>query len=42
MFLGRQRELNLLRKELSRKNKTAILVYGRRRIGKTSLISESL
>ena len=42
MFLGRQRELNLLRKELSRKNKTAILIYGRRRIGKTSLISEAL
>ena len=42
MFLGRQRELGRLRKELSREGKSAILIYGRRRIGKTTLISEAL
>ncbi len=42
MFLGRQRELGRLRKELSRKGKSAVLIYGRRRIGKTTLISEAL
>ena len=42
MFIGRQKELGLLRRELSKKSKAAILIYGRRRIGKSSLISESL
>ena len=42
MFLGRQRELERLRKELSVERKSAILIYGRRRIGKTTLISEAL
>ncbi len=42
MFVGRQRELNALRKELSSwKKRTAILVYGKRRVGKSTLINEA-
>ena len=42
MFLGRKKELEKLEKALASKGKSAILIYGRRRIGKTSLISEAL
>ena len=42
MFVGRSRELKAIRKELGRDSGSAILVYGRRRIGKTTLISEAL
>ena len=42
MFVGRQRELNALTAELSNwKKKTAILVYGKRRVGKSTLIKEA-
>ena len=42
MFVGRQRELKALTSELSSwKKKTAILVYGKRRVGKTTLIKEA-
>ena len=42
MFLGRSRELNMLGREIRKPGKSAVLIYGRRRIGKTSLISEAL
>ena len=42
MFIGRQEELRQLNTELSSwKRKTAILVYGKRRVGKSTLISEA-
>lgn len=42
MFLGRAAELKAIRDELSSWNrKTAILVYGKRRVGKTTLIREA-
>ncbi len=42
MFIGRQKELESLKKELSNWNKrTAILVYGKRRVGKSTLIREA-
>lgn len=42
MFIGRDEELTRIRKQLESKQKSAILVYGKRRIGKTSLISEAV
>ena len=42
MFLGRDKELGKLKKELTKEGKSAVLIYGRRRIGKTTLISEAL
>lgn len=42
MFIGRERELKELRNELNRKGKSAILIYGKRRIGKSTLIAEAL
>lgn len=42
MFIGREKELMQLMKELSSwKRKTAILVYGKRRVGKSTLIAEA-
>ena len=42
MFVGRQRELSALSAELSNwKKKTAILIYGKRRVGKSTLIKEA-
>ncbi len=42
MFVGREKELHALRVELSSlKKKTAILVYGKRRVGKSTLIKEA-
>lgn len=42
MFIGRRKELNNLIVELSNwKKKTAILVYGKRRVGKSTLIKEA-
>ncbi|MBQ8136084.1 MAG: AAA family ATPase, partial [Clostridia bacterium] len=42
MFLGRKNELHTLRQELSSwDQKTAVLVYGKRRVGKSSLIQEA-
>lgn len=40
MFLGRQRELNLLKNLLSRKSAALVICRGRRRIGKSTLIQE--
>lgn len=42
MFVGRKKELDLLHADLKSKKNTAIMIYGRRRIGKTSLILEAL
>lgn len=42
MFIGREKELALLKKEYSKESKSAILVYGKRRIGKSTLIKQSL
>ncbi|MFH0946707.1 MAG: AAA family ATPase [Planctomycetota bacterium] len=43
MFLGRTHELEMLRERLEDRSKAQlILVYGRRRIGKTTLIARSL
>lgn len=42
MFIGRNDELKAIKEKLSSKRSEAILVYGRRRIGKTYLIEESL
>lgn len=42
MFVGREKELKALEKELYRNTKSAILIYGRRRIGKTTLIEKAL
>ena len=40
MFIGREKELRQLNAELSSwKRKTAVLVYGKRRVGKTTLLS---
>ena len=42
MFVGREKELKALRDELSNQNrKSAILVYGKRRVGKSTLIREA-
>ena len=42
MFIGRQRELSALTEELSNwKKRTAVLVYGKRRVGKSTLIREA-
>lgn len=42
MFFGRKKELEAIRSELSGRSSSAIIIYGRRRIGKTSLILEAL
>ncbi|WP_242848195.1 AAA family ATPase [Ruminococcus sp. HUN007] len=42
MFIGREKELAQLKSELSAwKRKTAVLVYGKRRVGKSTLIKEA-
>ena len=42
MFVGREKELSQLNTELSLwKRKTAVLVYGKRRVGKSTLINEA-
>ena len=42
MFVGRENELRELRKEFSDWNKkTAVLVYGKRRVGKSTLINKA-
>lgn len=42
MFIGREEEIATLHKQLGGSMKSAILLYGRRRIGKTALIKEVL
>ena len=41
MFLGRERELKELRREFNREGKGAVLVYGKRRVGKSTLLGEA-
>src|SRR3989338_4260311 len=41
-FIGRNKELQLLQKEYAAPGARLVVVYGRRRIGKTRLIEESL
>lgn len=41
MFIGRQRELTELREKLENDRFEAVLIYGRRRIGKTALIRQA-
>ena len=42
MFIGREKELKELSESLNKHSFQAVLVYGRRRVGKTELISQSL
>ena len=39
-FVDREKELEFLNKEYERKGSSLVILYGRRRIGKTSLIKE--
>lgn len=41
MFVGREKELNELCNQFSSNNRTAVLVYGKRRVGKSTLIAEA-
>ncbi len=40
MFVDRESELSLLKRELDRRGSSFVIIYGRRRIGKTTLIKE--
>ena len=42
MFIGRKAEIDTLHNQFANSRKTIILLYGRRRVGKTSLIREAL
>lgn len=41
-FIGRQRELSIIRERIASDKSEAVLVYGRRRVGKSCLIREAL
>ena len=41
MFYGRKNEVNLIRSVFEENNK-AVLIYGKRRVGKTTLIKEAI
>ncbi len=41
MFIGRKKELGLLKAQFKSPDKSAILVYGKRRVGKSSLIANA-
>ncbi len=41
MFHGREKELSYLSRQFASEGKTAVLVYGKRRVGKTTLIAEA-
>ncbi len=41
-FFGRERELARIEREIESDGQSAILVYGRRRVGKSELIKQSL
>lgn len=41
MFIAREKALKELTEQLNSKKKTAVLVYGKRRVGKTTLIAEA-
>jgi len=40
MFVNRTRELEVLEEEYAKKSSSFSVIYGRRRVGKTALISE--
>lgn len=42
MFYNREKELNIIRKGINSNKKTVILLYGKRRVGKSSLIREAV
>ena len=42
MFVGREKELIDILNQINSSKKTSILIYGKRRVGKTTLIKESL
>lgn len=42
MFIGREKELKEITESLSRHDYQGVFVYGRRRVGKTELISQGL
>ncbi len=41
MFVGREKELGIFEEQFSSPSKTAVLVYGKRRVGKSTLISKA-
>ena len=41
MFVGREEELHALGEQFASKDRTAVLLYGKRRVGKTRLISQA-
>ena len=41
MFIGREKELSIIKEALSKKS-ASVMVYGKRKIGKTTLINNSL
>lgn len=41
-FIGRQRELKIIKDRLNSNSSESLLIYGRRRVGKSELIKESL
>ena len=41
MFIGRKKEIQSLKEEFNSEKKSVCLVYGKRRVGKSSLINES-
>ena len=41
MFIGREKELSIIKEALSKKS-AGVMVYGKRKIGKTTLIPHSL
>ncbi len=41
MFVGREKELDILAGQFASRSRTAVLVYGKRRVGKSTLISQA-
>ena len=41
MFVGREKELGMLAEQFASRSRTAVLVYGKRRVGKSTLISRA-
>ena len=41
-FIGREEEVRIIKRELDRNSMSALMIYGRRRVGKTELISYCL
>ena len=42
MFVGRENELKILNRVFSSNRQESVLIYGRRRIGKTELIKKTI